>query len=199
MKRLKDREELILLLLKKFDFMTRDQLNGYFKFETIRHTNRILQGLSEYLSTIREGYQTIYYLNKKGKEYVECEKIRKKGGHVNHIVMRNSMWLFQDSPKEWKNELKVSDGNVTIVADAMFTDNWERKNFLEVDSTQTMKENRNKIDRYKQLYQNGLVEEKLGHFPTLIWLTTSEYRRNELKDACEGIPAVMVFTIDDIR
>lgn len=199
MKRLDEREERILLLLSKLDFLTRDQLNQTFKLGTVRNTNRILHSLSEYLSIIREGYQSIYYLSKQGREYVDCEKVRKKGGQVEHIIMRNNMWLFNDRPNDWRNEVKVSDGTASVVVDAMFTDSWERKHFLEVDSTQTMKENRNKIQRYKELFQNGLVEEKLGHFPTLVWLTTTEHRRKELKRECEGLPAVMVFTTNDIK
>lgn len=199
MRLLSAREEQILLLLKRFDFMTRDQLNECLQLGTVRNTNRILHNLSAYLMNIREGYQTIYYLSSKGRRYVDCEKVRKKGGHVRHIVMRNEMWLFSNQPKEWKNEVKVSDGSTSIVVDAMFNDSWERKNFLEVDSTQPMKENRNKIQRYKELLNNGLVEEKLGHFPTLVWLTTTEHRREQLKKECEGLQAVMVFTINDIK
>ena len=197
--RLTDRDERILLLLKRFDFLTRDQLNQYFRFGSNRHTNRVLRRLAPYLVSIREGYQSIYYLSSRGKAYVGCEKVRKKGGHVNHAVMRNDMWLFHDCPRDWKNEIKVSDGSATVVVDAMFTDNWDRKHFLEVDSTQSMIENRRKIKRYKELYQNGLIEEKLGHYPTLVWLTTTEHRRKELKDACEGLPVVMVFTVNDIK
>lgn len=200
MKRLlSDREEKILLLLKKFDFLNRDQLNKYFKFGTVRNTNLILNGLSDYLMKIREGYQTIYYLSKKGKTYVECERLRKKGGHVQHTIMRNDFWLYYECPKDWRNEIKVKDGYTKIIVDAMFTDNWDRSHFLEVDHTQTMIENRGKIKRYKELLGNGLIEEKLGHFPTIVWLTTTEYRREQLKKECDGLPAVMVFTINDIK
>ena len=199
MRALSERDEQILLLLKRFDFLTRDQLNHYFRFGTIRHTNRILRNLSEYLMTIREGYQTIYYLSKKGKDYVDCEKVRKKGGHVNHAIMRNDMWFFHDCPKDWVNEIKVSDGYANIVVDAMFTDNWDRRHFLEVDNIQKMKENRDKIKRYKELFQNGLIEEKLGHFPSIVWLTTTEHRRKQLIKECEGLPVVMVFTTRDIQ
>lgn len=198
-RRLNEREESILLLLKKFDFLTRDQLNNYFRLGTKRNTNRVLHGISDYLMRIREGHQTIYYLSKEGKDYVDCEKVRKKGGHVNHAIMRNDMWFFNDCPKDWKNEIKVSDGYSKVIVDAMFTDNWNRRHFLEVDSIQKMKENRDKIKRYKELFNNGLLQEDLGHFPTVVWLTTTEHRRKQLKVECEGLPVVMVFTTTDIR
>lgn len=192
---LSQRDEQILLLLKKFDFLTRDQLNSYFKLGTARNTNYVLRNLSEYLKTIREGYQSIYYLSREGREYVDCEKIRKKGGHVQHVVMRNEIWLHLKCPKDWKNEVKISDEKTSVVADAVFTRNGFY-HFLEVDNLQSMKENRAKINRYKELL-DSLVKQ-FGYFPTLVWLTTTEHRRKQLENACNGLN-FKVFTIKDIQ
>lgn len=187
-----------MLLLKKFDFLTRDQLSRYFNLGKINNTNRVLRNLSEYLMCIRDGYQTIYYLSKIGREYVDCEKIRKKGGHVYHTVMRNEFWLYYNCPKDWKNEIKVSDGKATVIVDAMFTKSLMH-HFLEIDNKQTMKENRTKITRYKQLYENGLITQKLGHFPSIVWMTTTELRRKQLSEACKGLPNTKVYTLSDIN
>lgn len=189
------RDEQILLLLKKFDFLTRDQLNSYFKLGTVRNTNYVLRNLSEYLMTIREGYQSIYYLSREGREYVDCDKIRKKGGHVQHVVMRNEIWLHFKCPKDWRNEVKISDEKTSVVADAVFTRNGFY-HFLEVDNLQSMKENRAKINRYKELL-DSLVKQ-FGYFPTLVWLTTTEHRRKQLESACNGLN-FKVFTINDIQ
>jgi len=197
-KQLSNREESMLLLLKKFDFLTRDQLNSYFQLGTVRNTNKILGRLSLYLMNIREGYQSIYYLSKEGRDYVDCEKIRKKGGHVQHAVMRNEMWLFYGCPPDWKSEIKVSDGKTAVIVDAMFM-KMLQYHFLEVDRMQPMKENRNKIANYKKLAENGLIAQKLGHFPTLVWLTTTELRRKQLQDACKTLPSVKVYTLEDIQ
>jgi len=197
-KQLSNREESMLLLLKKFDFLTRDQLNSYFQLGTVRNTNKILGRLSLYLMNIREGYQSIYYLSKEGRDYVDCEKIRKKGGHVQHAVMRNEMWLFYGCPTDWKSEIKVSDGKTAVIVDAMFM-KMLQYHFLEVDRMQPMKENRNKIANYKKLAENGLIAQKLGHFPTLVWLTTTELRRKQLQDACKTLPSVKVYTLEDIQ
>lgn len=78
MKQLSQREEQILLLLKRLDFLTRDQLNTYFNLGKVCNTNRVLRNISEYLMSIRLGYQSIYYLSKIGRDYVDCDKIRKK-------------------------------------------------------------------------------------------------------------------------
>jgi HSP90 family molecular chaperone len=107
-KPLTPRQEQILLLLKRFDFMTRDQLRKYCRLGTVRNANRELLKLADYLNNVRDGLQSVYYLNKTGREYVECEKIRKKGGHVTHTVMRNEFWLYIGCPFEWRNEVKVS-------------------------------------------------------------------------------------------
>lgn len=192
---LSQRNEQILLLLKKFDFLTRDQLNSYFKLGTVRNANYVLRNLSEYLKTIRDGYQTIYYLSREGREYVDCEKVRKKGGHVQHVVMRNEIWLHFKCPKDWRNEVKISDENTSVVADAVFTRNGFY-HFLEVDNLQSMKENRAKVNRYKELL-DSLVKQ-FGYFPTLVWLTTTEHRRKQLESACNGLN-FKVFTINDIQ
>ena len=193
--RLSQREEAILLLLKRFDFLTRDQLNQYFKLGTKSNTNKILNGLSEYLTSIRDGYQSIYYLSKDGRDYVDCEKIRKKGGHVQHFIMRNQFWLFYGCPRDWKSEVKISNGKVTAIADAVFTRNGFY-HFLEVDNLQSMKENRVKINRYRDLLES--LVKQFGYYPTLIWVTSTEHRRKQLENACEGLK-VKVYTISDIN
>ncbi|ALC88133.1 hypothetical protein AM499_07740 [Bacillus sp. FJAT-22090] len=175
--------------------MTRDQLNQYFKLGTVRNTNYVLRNLSEHLMSIREGYQTIYYLSKIGRDYVDCDKIRKKGNHVQHFVMRNQFWLFYKCPRDWKNEVKISNGKASVVADAVFTRNGFY-HFLEVDNLQAMKENRAKIIRYKNLLESLIMQ--YGYHPTLVWVTTTEYRRKQLEQVCGGLK-VKVYTIHDIK
>lgn len=175
--------------------MTRDQLNQYFELGTVRNANYVLRHLSVYLMSIREGYQSIYYLSKVGRDYVDCEKIRKKGIHVQHTIMRNQFWLFYKCPKDWKNEVKISDGKISVVADAIFTRN-NFRHFLEIDNLQTMKENRGKIKRYKWIVE-GFVKQ-FGYYPTLVWVTTTEHRRKQLEKACDGLK-VKVYTLDDIK
>ncbi|KGR86402.1 hypothetical protein CD32_05805 [Lysinibacillus odysseyi 34hs-1 = NBRC 100172] len=185
----------MLLLLKKFDFLTRDQISRYFSLGKKRNTNRILNDLSDYLSAIRNGYETIYYLNKNGREYVGCDKIRRRTSRVQHTVMRNEFWLHYKCPMDWKNEVKISDGTNTVIVDGMFSRNGFR-HFLEVDNLQTMKENREKIKRYKELMP-GVVKQ-LGYYPTVVWLTTTELRRRQIETTCEGLKC-QVYTMDDIR
>lgn len=111
--------------------------------------------------------------------------------------MRNDFYIFAKHPTEWANEVKVSDGITTI-----YTDTWFKAggmyHFLEVDSLQKMKENRMKIKNYAALYNAGHLSKHFGYFPKLIWLTTTELRKKQLKELCKDIPCV-VYTIEDIK
>lgn len=178
--------------------MTRDQLRFYFGLKSIRNTNRVLKGIEYYISSVRDGYQSIYYLNANGREYVGCDKVRKKGGRVQHSIMRNEFYFYNNCPSDWENEIKVSDCQSTVIVDAMYS-KVGVTHFLEVDHLQSMKENRAKIERYKALYENEALQQSLGHFPTLVWLTTTELRRIQIKEACEGLPVVQVFTLSEIQ
>lgn len=111
--------------------------------------------------------------------------------------MRNDFYIYSGLPSSWKNEMSLSDGTVKVIMDAWFKSEGYY-NILEVDYTQSMKENRAKIQRYRQLFQNGAIEKKFGYFPCINWLTTSEIRRKKLQEACSDLP-VMVFTINDIK
>lgn len=183
--------------MKKLDYLNRDQFNKIHRLGTIRNTNRILKHLSPYLSCYREDFSTIYYLNKDGREYVDSEKIRKKNNFVNHVLMRNDFYIYAGLPSEWKNEMKLSDGEFTVICDVWFKSNG-KYHILEVDHYQTMKENRKKIDKYRGLFENGVMKEHLGYFPLLLWLTTTELRKKKLVELCKGMPYA-VYTINDIK
>lgn len=188
---------MILLSLRKLDFLTRDQLRKIHMLGEIRNTNRVLRGLSPYLSSFREEFTTVYYLNSLGREYVNSHKIRRKNCFVGHVLMRNDFYIFSGFPFEWRNEVKVSDDRFTIICDTWFKKNG-KYHFLEVDYMQKMKENREKIKRYIGLFENRAVKNHLGYFPKLIWLTATEFRRKQLMELCKALPCE-VYTIDDIR
>ncbi|MGB2872429.1 replication-relaxation family protein [Psychrobacillus psychrotolerans] len=177
-KSLSKREEQFLLLLKKFGFLG-----------SIRNTNKVLNRLSSYLNSFRDGYQSIFYLSKEGKLYVDCEKVRKKSGNIQHTIMRNDIWLYYGCPHDWRSEIKVSDQKTNVIVDAMFTKNL-RYHFLEVDHLQSMTENRTKIKRYKNLCTNGSLAQTLNHFPRIVWLTTTNLREKQLLEACKDLPSV---------
>lgn len=111
--------------------------------------------------------------------------------------MRNQYYIFSKCPENWDNEMKLSDGKYTVICDALYK-HGATYHCLEVDSTQCMKKNRGKIVQYKGLFENGALKQHLGHFPLLIWVTTTELRRKRLLELCEGLP-VKVYTINEIK
>ena len=69
---------------------------------------------------------------------------------------------------------------------------------VEIDHLQHMRENREKIKKYGTLIPGYAMS--LGHFPVLIWVTTTELRRKQLKEACAGAGLVCkVFLHHEIR
>jgi hypothetical protein len=194
---LSERQERILLSLKKLDYLDRAQLQTIHKLGKVRNANRVLKDLSPYLSSFRDEYSTVYYLNKTGREYVNSKKVRRKNSFVNHVLMRNDFYIFMSYPVEWKNEMRVRDDKNVVICDAWFKKDGKYQ-FLEVDRTQKMKDNKSKILQYKGLFENGAITKHFGYFPKLNWLTTTELRRKQLRELCKGLPCE-VFTMDDIK
>ncbi|MED0666931.1 replication-relaxation family protein [Bacillus badius] len=183
------REENILLSLRKLDYLSRSQLQTLHGLGSDRNARKVLQSMEEYLSSFRDG-EKIYYLNKAGRERVQCRKLRKKTTQVRHYIMRNDLYIAFGNPFSWKNEVKFGIEDVAfVIADAVF----ERDGIyhaVEVDHTQKMSKNRTKIEKYRKL-------SKVTSFK-LIWITTTDYRRKQLLKMCEGLD-VTVFTAADFH
>jgi hypothetical protein len=184
-----EREEQILLSLKKLDYLTTSQIRRLHNLKGARNARKVLERLEPYLCHFREG-ENVYYLSRAGRDRVEASKVRKKTLQAIHYIMRNEAYIHFGRPHTWKNEVKVSDSNVTIKADAMFTID-KKLHFVEVDHLQKMGENRLKVGKYHKLKESG-------HAFKLIWITTTEYRKKQLTKLCEGLE-VMIHTIADIR
>jgi hypothetical protein len=154
-----------------------------------RNARKVLQSMEPFLSYIREG-EKIYYLNKEGRERVQCKKICKKTSQVQHYLMRNEAYIAFGQPSSWKNEVKFGIKDVAvIIADAVFQKDG-MYHAVEIDHTQKMTKNNAKIQKYRRLMQEVRFK--------LIWITTTEYRRKQLKKLCEGMD-VQVFTINDFK
>ncbi|MBH0166295.1 replication-relaxation family protein [Fictibacillus sp. 7GRE50] len=190
------RQEMILISLKTHHFLNRDQIMKLHDLKSKGNTNKVLKCMKPYISSFREGFDTIYYLSKEGREMVGCERICKKTPQINHFIMRNQFYLFAQCPKEWKIEQKIGG---QIVCDAAFKQGG-KWHFLEVDNNATMTANKKKIEKYKKLYESKMFQnhKDYGYFPTLLWLTTNDFRQKKLLELCRGLPC-NVFMIDDIK
>lgn len=191
------RQEAILLSLKKFDYLTRWQIQQIHNLKSDRNAQRIMKEMEEYVHVLKEG-ENIYYLNAKGRETVGSEKVRKKTTTVEHYIMRNYLYIALGFPAEWKNEIEIvsikQKDKLRCRPDALIHKGGYYT-IIEVDNMQKMNENLNKIDRYRQLILRGafgLVT------PKFVWITRTEYRKKELLKACEGLK-VDVYLLSDFK
>lgn len=158
-----------------------------------RNAQRIMKDLDEYVSSFREG-ENVFYLNKYGRQLTGCKKISTKSNQAKHFIMRNDVYIAFSCPRDWRTEIRLKvAGEVSIVCDALFTKNGQ-KHIVEVDHTQKMSVNRAKIQKYKRMIELGVFEKP----PVFIWMTTTNFRREELVKLSEGLD-VVIFTVGDFH
>lgn len=156
-----------------------------------RNAQRVMKQLEPYVNVFKEG-QNIYYLNKKGRLRVDCEKVRKKTHNVNHYLMRNDLYIQLGMPPTWRNEIRIKNGDIIVVTDAIFKT--DRDNIVEIDNTQTMRKNRIKIEKYRRLIERNAFKKP----PNIYWVTTTDNRKRKLTELCEGL-RVYVYLQKDFK
>jgi len=146
--------------------------------------------MSDYLCSFKLGLEKVYYLNKNGRELVNCDVIRKKTPNIEHFLVRNQLWMHLRRPKEWQNEVKVKAGDISIVCDAK-TVQGEIPVFVEVDISQPMQVNKQKIEKYKKL-------QSMSKQPFyVVWVTKMNSRRKRLSELSKGLPGY-IYTLEEI-
>jgi Replication-relaxation len=185
------RVESILLSLKRFDYLTRSQIQTIHRLKGDRNANRILNDMAEYLGTFRHGLENVYYLNKEGRDRVRSTVIRKKTPNIQHFLLRNQLWIHLKFPHTWENEVRLTAGDVSIIPDAKFVKNGILV-FVEVDVAQPMVKNRAKIERYKK------IRELTGDPFHVVWITEIESRRPALNELMSGLSG-KVYTFNEIK
>ncbi|WDS60642.1 hypothetical protein BC7_00045 [Bacillus phage BC-7] len=144
------------------------------------------------MNSFREGYDTVYYLNREGRDYVDAKRQLRKNQFVQHTLWRNDFFIFKGKPSYWRNEIRVGNSSQSIICDTLFKENGKMY-ILEVDRTQKMSINKEKAIIYKDL------SSKMKDFPTVIWLTGTEHRRKQLIKVCAELGlACKVYTSEDI-
>ncbi|WP_352921199.1 replication-relaxation family protein [Peribacillus simplex] len=184
------RIESILWSLKRFDYLTQTQIQAIHNLKGDRNANRILNGMSDYISSFRNGLEKVYYLNKNGREYVDHNIIRKKTPNAEHFITRNQLWIHLRRPKEWQNEVQIKAGDISIVCDAKTSQN-NIPVFVEVDISQPMQINKAKIQKYKKLQQ-------ISKDPFyVVWVTKFPGRKKKLMELSKGLKG-HVYTVEEI-
>ena len=150
----------------------------------------------------------VYYLTKKGRDWIGSEKEVTKTLQVKHYLMRNDMYIFLGYPENFKVEFEyrfkgtINNDEILIKKEMMLrSDGYYIKgntpHFLEVDNTQSMKENRKKIELYKHL---TTYLSSVNVTPIIVFYTSSDVRQKKLQDYCKelGVKAE-IYTRKDIR
>lgn len=191
---LSDRQEQILLSLKKFDYLTVKHFQKLHDLKSDRNAYRVINQLSGHLNYFNDEGRKVYYLNKKGREAVSSDKIRRKLTSAKHYIMRNDLYIHLGKPNNWKNEIRIkyqsSKNKITVVADAYFSTN--KYHLIEIDNMQKMQKNKIKIEKYRRLIEHNVFKS----MPTLIWVTTTKYRQGALIDLCDGLDASVYLSTD---
>ncbi|MGG0718648.1 replication-relaxation family protein [Robertmurraya massiliosenegalensis] len=180
----------ILLLLKKCDYLTREQLQRMVNLGQTRNAQRVLNDMSDYITSFTEDRKKVYYLNAAGRERVQAEKIRKKTAMITHYLMRNDLYIAVGRPISWRNEVEISVHDISLIADAAYISN-KLHHFVEIDNKQSMAKNVVKIKKYKKLssYNPQFV---------LVWVTGTPYRKKKLESLCEGLK-FKIYLWEDIK
>lgn len=179
------------------DYLTKTQIQRLHDLKGDRNAYRILQRLEPYINYFHDGHR-VYYLSKEGREKIGCRVVRHKITTADHYLMRNDLYIHLSQPESWRNEIKMiseegTKHEIVVVADAHYMVG-NKHHIIEIDNTQKMKKNKIKIDKYRRLIQRNSFK----GMPKLIWVTTSDYRRNALLDLCEGLE-VEVYLHSDLK
>lgn len=185
----------ILSSLDSFGFLTTSQVQRLHKLGGRRNATRILNDMGELLASFREG-ETVYYLSAKGRREIGSQKARRRTQHVQHTIMRNEVFITQQ-PDLWKPEYKIAWEGSEIIADAVYRKGKDYT-FVEIDITQSMKMNEGKLAAYRSLRDSGKWQARYGNFPTILFVTISEYRKEKLI-AAAGDLKTKVLTFNDLK
>lgn len=198
------RQEEILQSFEVLRFATREQLQRIHDLKSDRNALKILNQMKDYFHIQVHNGMNVYYLSKKGRDTIGSEIEMKWSLQVEHYLLRNELYIHFNQPSDWRVEHEIvfkPKGLVTtekrITADASFT-NIGVFHLLEVDRTQSMMENKEKIDLYSEL--NPLLYERFNQVPVIIFYTTTDFRKKKIEEYCliKGLKC-LVYTREDLR
>ncbi|MGU3461258.1 replication-relaxation family protein [Bacillus sp. D48C] len=196
-----NRQMMILTSIRKLKFATRRHLMTIHDLGGIRNANRILKDLGAFVNSTVYKKEYVYYLNKKGRAlFDDTEKIVPTN-RLAHSLMRNEAWLYLFCPDDWQIETairyKIDDKKKTIIPDVKFRDEEGILNAVEIDRTQMMNVNSEKLKRYGEFtmyYKNKYN----GKVPIIHFFTVTKYREKKLEElAAKYDIFVKVYVIEE--
>lgn len=174
-------------------YLSRSQIQRLHRLGSVRNANRVLNDLAPYLNVFKRS-EYVYSLNAEGRRRIGASPAQMRVSQVEHHLMRNQLYIALGCPSTWRAEVRMKvAGEINVISDAIYTKD-NRYVIVEIDNTQKMAANRDKIAKYQRLIEMGVFNKP----PCFIWLTTTEYRRKELSKLCVGLGEVIIRTISDI-
>lgn len=192
-----EKKEMILQTIDQFQVVSVKQLHEILNLGSYRYTCKLIQELEEYLVVERTKQKKIY-LNERGKEFIGSTTILSLD---RDYFFENEVYLFFKKPSSWKKDVEIAlqpslDGikvnGLKVVAPnkikvpAIFQ-NQDYLCFIEMDTYQTMKENEERINWYKELF-HSMREEKY----MLFYMTKTEGRKRRLEELLENIVSEVI-------
>lgn len=177
-----ERQMKILCLIKRLRFATQRHLMCVIDMGGVRNANRILNEMKRYLSVYIYKKEKVYYLNREGRAMLDDAEKVVPSIRMGHHMMRNEAWLHCYCPDDWviEKQLRYTKGGkeLYIMTDAAYTS--ERVlHCVEVDRTQAMRKNEEKIKRYAEYGE--LYKRKTGKVLVVRFFTITSYRKERLE------------------
>lgn len=156
-------------------YLATSQIQHLHKLGGKRNAQRIIKGMEYYLSHMRLD-EHVYFLNEEGRDLIGSKKERRKTQTVDHFLLRNQYLIHFNI-----NQVMFEPNNLKWDKNRVIPDAWykrqDREYFLEIDRQQLMINNKEKISLYHSLKKSG----KLKEFPTVVFVTLTEYRQKLLR------------------
>ncbi|PGS04869.1 hypothetical protein COC45_28335 [Bacillus cereus] len=197
----KERQMMILATIRKLQFATRRHLMCVHDMGGIRNANRIMKDLTPFISRVTYYKEYVYYLNKEGHALLGEGKVVSRN-RMEHAILRNEAWLHLFCPDDWQIETDIryikNKEKKKIVPDVKFRDEENILHAVEVDRTQKMKVNEEKLKKYEELTQ--IYKQKHnGKMPVIHFFTVTKYREMRLEElAAKYDVFVKVYVITNI-
>ncbi len=149
----------------------------------IRNANRIMSDLALYVNKTTYGKEYVYYLNKEGHAMFGDDGKVVSQGKLAHALLRNEAWLHLYCPDDWQIETEMlytrNGERKRIIPDVKFRDEEGILHAVEIDRSQKMKVNEDKLKKYEEF--TFIYKKKYGKVPVIHFFTVTSYREKKLE------------------
>ncbi|EJV82055.1 replication-relaxation family protein [Bacillus cereus] len=196
-----NRQMTILATIRKLQFATRRHLMCVHEMGGIRNANRIMKDLSSYTSKVIHNKEYVYYLNQSGHKLFGEGKVVHHS-RLTHAILRNEAWLHLFCPDDWQVETEIryikDNKKKKIIPDVKFRDEDGILHAVEIDRTQKMIVNDDKLKCYEEFTK--IYKQKYnGKVPVIHFFTITKYREKKLEQlAAKYDVFVKVYVIQEI-